>query len=82
MKKEVEEVFVHDQVYDYIMRLAQATRNNDALELGLSPRGSLALLKMAQARAYRKGRDSGGCCGRISGCCGPQGTACIKLRNG
>ena len=57
MKKEVEEVFVHDQVYDYIVRLAQATRNNDALELGLSPRGSLALLKMAQARAYRKGRS-------------------------
>ena len=46
-----------DQVYDYIVRLAQATRNNDALELGLSPRGSLALLKMAQARAYRKGRS-------------------------
>ena len=57
MKKEVEAVFVHDQVYDYIVRLAQATRNNDALELGLSPRGSLALLKMAQARAYRKGRS-------------------------
>ena len=57
MKKEVEEGFVHDQVYDYIVRLAQATRNNDALELGLSPRGSLALLKMAQARAYRKGRS-------------------------
>ncbi len=57
MKKEVEEVFVHDQVYDYIVRLARATRNNDALELGLSPRGSLALLKMAQARAYRKGRS-------------------------
>ena len=57
MKKEVEEVFVHDQVYDYIVRLAQATRNNDALEIGLSPRGSLALLKMAQARAYRKGRS-------------------------
>jgi len=56
MKKEVEEVFVHDQVYDYIVRLARATRSNDALELGLSPRGSLALLKMAQARAYRKGR--------------------------
>ena len=50
-------MFVHDQVYDYIVRLAQATRNNDALELGLSPRGSLALLKMAQARAYRKGRS-------------------------
>ena len=43
MKKKYEEVFVHDQVYDYIVRLAQATRNNDALELGLSPRGSLAL---------------------------------------
>mgnify|MGYP000665274971 CR=1 FL=1 len=53
-EKEVEEVFVHDQVYDYIVRLAQATRNNDALELGLSPRGSLALLKMAQARAIGK----------------------------
>lgn len=53
----VEDVYVADDVFDYIVRLADATRNNQYLKLGLSPRGSIALLKMTKATALLKGRD-------------------------
>lgn len=56
MQKDVEEVFIHEEVYQYMVDLADATRKSDMLELGLSPRGTLALSKMAQACAYLKGR--------------------------
>lgn len=54
---EVEEVFVHDLVYDYIARLAKYTREHELIAAGLSPRGSVALAAMARARAYMKGRN-------------------------
>lgn len=57
MQKEVTGIFIHDEVYKYIANLAAATRKSDMLELGISPRGSLALSKMVQARAYLKGRE-------------------------
>lgn len=57
MQKEVSEVYVHDEVYQYIVRLVAATRDNEMLELGISPRGTLALAKMVQAKAYLQGRD-------------------------
>lgn len=57
MQKEVTAVYIHDDVYMYIANLASATRESDMLDLGLSPRGSMALSRMVQARAYLKGRD-------------------------
>ncbi len=42
---------------DYIVALAESTRNHPDLSLGVSPRGSLALLKAAQAFAAIRGRD-------------------------
>ena len=57
MQNEVTAVYIHDDVYYYIANLALATRECDMLELGISPRGSMALSRMAQARAYLKGRD-------------------------
>jgi MoxR-like ATPase len=42
---------------DYIIALANATRKHEALELGLSPRGSLALAQAARATAVLAGRD-------------------------
>ena len=57
MQNEVTAVYIHDDVYYYIANLALATRESDMLELGISPRGSMALSRMAQARAYLKGRD-------------------------
>ncbi len=41
----------------YIIDLVTATRNSDYVKLGVSPRGSIALLKAAKAYAYVKGRD-------------------------
>lgn len=56
MRKNAGEVFVHELIYRYIAELAQATRENEWVELGLSPRGTVALTAMAKARAYLKGR--------------------------
>ena len=56
LRKNAGEVFVHELIYRYIAELAQATRENEWTELGLSPRGTVALTAMAKARAYLKGR--------------------------
>jgi MoxR-like ATPase len=57
MQALIHEVAVHDAVYDYILRLAHATREHRQLMLGLSPRGALTLTRTAQARAATHGRD-------------------------
>ncbi len=44
-------------VVDYILDLVEATRNDDALHLGVSPRGALALTAACQASALLAGRD-------------------------
>lgn len=57
MQQEVQDVFIHDALYDYLAHLITATRNNPLLELGVSPRGTLALARVAQANAFLSGRD-------------------------
>ncbi len=57
MKQEVDEVFVSDKLFSYVAALAKATREHTYIELGLSPRGSIACVRMAKAWAYLKGRD-------------------------
>ena len=57
MQQEVSEIFVHDAVYEYIARLAQRTRTQELIELGMSPRGTLAVTNMAKAFAFLKGRS-------------------------
>ncbi len=57
MKERVEEVYVSDRLYSYVAGLAQATREHPYIELGLSPRGSIACVRMIKAWAYVKGRD-------------------------
>lgn len=56
MQQEVAKIFIHDTVYSYLVSLVMQTRESDALELGMSPRGSIALSAMAQARAWFHGR--------------------------
>ncbi len=56
MRRMTEEVFVHELIYRYIAELAKATRENEWAELGVSPRGTVALTSMAKACAYLKGR--------------------------
>jgi MoxR-like ATPase len=53
----VRKVQVHDEVLAYAVALAEATRNHPAVSLGVSPRGSIALIRAAQARAATCGRD-------------------------
>jgi MoxR-like ATPase len=50
-------VQVHDEILVYAVALAEATRNHPAVSLGVSPRGSIALVRAAQARAATRGRD-------------------------
>ena len=57
MQKKTAKIFVDDAMYDYIVRLTEATRDERLFRLGLSPRGSIALLKMARAKAFSAGRD-------------------------
>ena len=52
----VEEVRVHDDLDDYIVALVQRTRSHSGAAVGASPRGSLAIMKLARARAASAGR--------------------------
>ena len=56
MRRETAEIYVHDRIYHYIAELARATRENEWAELGLSPRGTVALASMSKACAYLRGR--------------------------
>jgi MoxR-like ATPase len=53
----VRSVQAHEEVLAYAVALAEATRNHPAVSLGVSPRGSIALVRAAQARAATRGRD-------------------------
>jgi MoxR-like ATPase len=57
MQGALEDVFVSEPLERYIVALAQATRVDPRVTLGVSPRGSLALLKLARAEAAIRGRD-------------------------
>lgn len=57
MQEEAAQVFVHDCVMDYIVRIIQETRRDREILLGVSPRGSLALLRSARALAAVRGRS-------------------------
>lgn len=57
MLEEVRGVRMDPSVAEYIVRVIEATRNDARLKLGISPRGSLALYRTAQARALTEGRD-------------------------
>lgn len=56
LQKEVREVKVSDAVAKYMLRLVARTRTSVDLETGVSPRGSLALFRAAQAHAFVNGR--------------------------
>ncbi|MBE6541329.1 MAG: MoxR family ATPase [Ruminococcaceae bacterium] len=50
-------ITVSDPIKDYIINIANATRENEKLRLGVSPRASLAMMRVAQAYAAIMGRD-------------------------
>lgn len=57
MRQAVENVYVHPDIQKYICQLVAKTRRYKFIELGASPRGSLALLKLSRAWAAIQGRD-------------------------
>jgi MoxR-like ATPase len=57
MQNAIEDVHVDDDIREYIVEIVQSTRSNSQVEVGASPRGSLALLKLSMARAALNGRD-------------------------
>ena len=56
MQRQVASTFVADELYAYIADLIDWTRHQTAIRLGVSPRGSIALLQMSKACAYLHGR--------------------------
>ena len=56
MQKSVREIFVHDKIRDYILRLVHRTRDSTHLTLGASPRASMMLFRCAQAVSAVQGR--------------------------
>lgn len=54
---QVTEVHVEDRIYDYVSDLVEQTRSNTYIQLGISPRGALAVCRTAKACAFLRGRD-------------------------
>lgn len=50
-------IYMSRDVYGYAARLAEATRNHEMVDLGISPRGTFALCRMAKAHGFVNGRD-------------------------
>lgn len=57
IRKETNDLFIRDEIFEYIVNLVEATRVNDLFAMGASPRGTIAILKMAKAMAVLSGRN-------------------------
>ena len=57
LRQKAENCYVSDVLYDYVVRLTEATRDSRYLLLGASPRASIALMRMARAMAVMDGRE-------------------------
>ena len=53
----VEDVYMSEPIYTYIVALVGKTRDNSYIELGVSPRGTIACVRMAKAWAFLQGRN-------------------------
>lgn len=57
LRKQAETLHVSDNIYEYLVKLTEATRKHPHIALGVSPRGGIALLKMAKAMALMRGGE-------------------------
>lgn len=57
MQEEVKKVWIHPRLADFVLELAEKTRNHEDLILGVSPRAVLAVIRGAQASAYLDKRE-------------------------
>lgn len=56
MQDQVKQIFVDDKVLGYLSKIVDATRSHSLITLGVSPRGTLALMDMSKAHAFVQGR--------------------------
>ncbi len=57
LRQKAEDCYVSEEIYDYVVRLTEATRETPYVMLGASPRAGIALMKMAKAMAVMRGRE-------------------------
>lgn len=57
LQSQVKNIHVDVTIKGYIVEIANQTRNHESIYMGVSPRGSIALMKAAQAYAFMYGRD-------------------------
>lgn len=57
LKEEVKDVIVAEPIYDYILDIIHQINQGEMVEMGINPRGSIALIKGAKAWAYLQGRS-------------------------
>ncbi|MGV3488989.1 MAG: AAA family ATPase [Tuberibacillus sp.] len=57
IQKEATHVTLSEDVEDYLLNIVQATRDHEFVEVGVSPRGTIAFMRAVQARAYLHDRD-------------------------
>lgn len=57
LSEAVRKVFIHEKIYRYVSKLTEETRKNSLIRLGVSPRGAIAVCRLAQAVAYMRERE-------------------------
>lgn len=57
LQEYISNIYVDDRIYEYIVALSSATRNHPMIKLGVSPRGTLALMQISKGIAVAMGRD-------------------------
>lgn len=56
-QEEVKQIQLSSSIEDYLLAIVQATRQSEYIEVGVSPRGTIAFMKAAQGKAYIEGRE-------------------------
>ena len=57
IRKKVDDIYISDELLQYLIALCEKTRNMEDVVLGISPRGMIAFMKMAKAKAFLDDRD-------------------------
>jgi len=57
MQKSIRQVHINEDLQNYIVKIVESTRSEPRIEVGISPRGSIALFKLSKAHAAYIGRD-------------------------
>lgn len=57
MQEAVDQVYVHDDIFKYVVNISNVTRETDDFKLGASPRASIDLIRASKARAFLFGRS-------------------------